>query len=116
MWLMLIRKLFVEEFRKRSNKSVKLAVLFSYIQKIDNEGIYGFSSMIEPLEYEIELSKSQIVAVLETHFALSKKGSKPAKTDYQGKASYFEVMGCLMQFQSKNGMQSKQNPKSTSSE
>jgi hypothetical protein len=115
-WVMLIRKLFVEEFQKRSSKTVKLAILFSYIQKIDNEGLDAFSSMIEPLEYEIELSKTQIIAVLETHFALPKKGSKPAKTDQRGKAPFFEVMGCLMQFQSKNGVQSKQNPKSTSSE
>jgi hypothetical protein len=115
-WLVLIRKLFVEEFRKRSSKTVKLGVLFSYIQKLDNEGLDEFSSLIEPMEYEIELSKSQIVAVLEVHFAVPKKGSKAGKTDQQGKAAFFEVMGCLMQFQSKNSGQIKQNPKSTSSE
>lgn len=78
-WLILIRKLFVDEFKKRSSKCVKLNILYSYIQKLDSEGLNQFSLIIEPLEYEVELSKAQMTTVLETYFASCKK-TKPAKT------------------------------------
>lgn len=33
-WMILLRKLYVNEFKKRNSKTVKLEILFSYIQKL----------------------------------------------------------------------------------
>lgn len=35
-WMILLRKLYVNEFKKRNSKTVKLETLFSYIQKLEN--------------------------------------------------------------------------------
>lgn len=115
-WIILIRKLFVDEFKKRNNKTIKLNILYSYIQKIDKEGLEEFSLVVEPLEYEVDLSKSQIITVLESFFATTKK-TKLVKSETIGKVTFCEIMNCLMQFQSKNNSLPKQyNHKSTSSE
>lgn len=45
-WLILIRKLFVDEWRKRNSKTVKLPILYSYIQKLDGTGLEEFSLII----------------------------------------------------------------------
>jgi hypothetical protein len=115
-WLILLRKLFVEEFKKRSSRAIKPSILYSYIQKLDSEGLDEFSLVVEPLEYEVDLSKAQIVTILESYFAASNRRARQGKADSQAKVSFCDVTNCLVQFQSKNSNLQKPNPKSTSSE
>lgn len=114
-WVILIRKLFADEYKKRKNKTIKLSTLYSYIQKIDKQGLQEFSLVVEPLDYELDLSRSQIITVFESFFAISKK-TKIVKSDNIGKATFCEIISCLLQFQSKNTNVTKQNNHKSTSE
>jgi len=49
-WLILIRKLFVDEYKRRNSSSVKLNLIVNYIYKLERTGLEEFNLLIEPLE------------------------------------------------------------------
>jgi hypothetical protein len=78
-WLILIRKLFVDEFKRRNSNIVKLNLIINYIYKLERGGLDEFSLIVEPLDYETELTKDQLIATLQQYFTVPKTQLKDAK-------------------------------------
>ena len=84
-WLILIRKMFVEEERRRGQCVVRAEGLMDYLHRLQREGLDTFNAIVEPFEQEKQLSKAQLIAHLANYLPR------------EGMVSYAEVLHCLTQ-------------------
>lgn len=78
-------------------KILKLPSLLLAIGKIQQMNLELILSIVEPFEYEIELTKAQIVAIIESTFTVIKKNK--SNIENHPKISYMDIASCLVKFQ-----------------
>lgn len=73
--------------------------------------------MVEPLQYETELTKDQLVAALQHYFVVPKTQLKDAKNNKEQsiKVTFLQFNNCVIQYQLKSAASIQCNPKHKSS-
>jgi len=74
--------------------------------------------LIDPLDYELMLSKNNLISILKQFFTIPKTQLKDLKVDSKTKVTFYEIQNCLMQHELKNMIinNDKKQIKSSSSE
>ena len=93
-----------------------MRILLSYINKLQSTDLNSLKLLIDKTPLEVEISKEQVVNVIESFFrggAGNKSGKKDKgdKDKDHMKVNYSDVINSLMQYQLKNAHSHSQNHK-----